>query len=864
MPLNLPPYFGGSGANLGIVSGLTPATFADFIKEVLGNPALVNSVSRSEYAALPKDRRSQSKRVPYFTAAAFNASPCQRVYEHATHCNLVCVDIDDSKYAGAFVAHPPTLRERLNPFAFAAYTTASSTPEAPRLRVVVRADHLGLGDYPAAVRYVAMLLGLPAGGFAGMKESQVAVQPMYLPTLFRGDDPVSDHPLVIAVPDGAAVTAATVAGSSVPAPSVQPGERGSPGHPPSDEIAELEFLRPPVEGLTPEDAESALLHIDPDCPYSEWVEVAAALRHQFTGRQAEEGFKLFNEWSAQGEKYTDPEDTKAKWDSFRVSPRGRAPVTFRSILKRATEAGWKHAEAVGARCYEATKQWIASPERSAKDLMAQGPSRIATTPLISELQKGALLSALWDGLKRHKIAVTRVELRGAVTKVEREMARAASKTPKVSTPDEQLPAWARGLCYVAGQDEFYQRHTGRSFKPQVLDSFFSVQLMTAADEARAQPAVRPRDYLLNLMKCPRVDDYTYDPSRVDPIVQDGKRRAVNLYIPDHPDPDPTTAEEAGALFQAHVKNLIAEPEYQQTLIDYLAYHVQHPGEKIRWSVVLQGAEGCGKTTLSEAMRAVLGSRHVRNINAELLFTGFNGWAMGSQLVAIEEIRVVGHNRYEVMNNLKPCISNDHVSINEKNLRAFQTKNVTNYLMFTNHQDALAIGEGDRRYFVLFSKLQNKAQIRELGDDYFPRLFEMFRTQAPGLRAWFESWPISENFNPHGHAPDTPYRQAMIRTAAPAVNGAIMEILEEGAYLTIQRDILSLTALTNALELHRLGAQASDRNVTTALLELGYQFIDRAMVGGTRHRLYAHRNVRMTPADARDLFISRVENADVLE
>ena len=44
---------------------------------------------------------------------------------------------------------------RIAPFAFAAYLTASSTAEHPRMRIVVHAEAIAPESYPAAVRTVA-------------------------------------------------------------------------------------------------------------------------------------------------------------------------------------------------------------------------------------------------------------------------------------------------------------------------------------------------------------------------------------------------------------------------------------------------------------------------------------------------------------------------------------------------------------------------------------------------------------------------------------------------------------------------------------------------------------------------------------
>lgn len=830
------PYWGGSGANLGAVHPLGVTSFASFVKEVLGHPAVVASVTRSALRAMPKEQRDAHKMVGFFTAATFATNHRCRV--DSRHCNLLCLDIDVEKDgtcpARPLVADPQILTNRLHPYAFAAYTTASSTPEAPRLRVVIAAAGIPLESYAEAVQWAGItLLGLPRINW----ETERAFQPMYLPTIFRGDDPVADHPLIVAVPEGAAVTTASVVGvaPSGNTPSVQPDADASA----------LEYLRPTVEGITLEDVASALEHLDPDCSYADWIATAAAMRHQFP-QEADNGFAVFDSWSAKGQKYTTTEDTRTKWDSFKPHARMRAPRTIRSVLRAAAESGWDQAGAVGQRCYAQTYDWLRADARTAPELLQQGIARIAGTPLITALQKGSLLSALHAGLGSRQVKIPRAELKGNLAKLERTLTAQATPT---ATPDNELPRWARGLCYVATQNEFFQRHTGRTFKPEVVDNYFGVQLMGKSDEDSGAPPVRPRDYLLNVLKCPRVDDYIYSPANgSDAFVVLGHKRAVNTYIPTHPAPDPEYAEEAGAVWMEHMRRLIAEPEYQRTLVDFMAFHVQQPGVKVRWAVLLQGAMGCGKTVISEAMRAVLGAEHVKSIGSELLFTGFNGWASGVQICAIEEIRVVGHNRYEVMNSLKPCISNDFISINEKQIKAYQTPNVTNYLLFTNHFDSIAVSDNDRRYFVLNSPIQLKEQVAAMGTAYFDRLWSVVRTQGGALRSWLEQWHISDDFNPDGHAPATKYLKELAGAAASPLAAAIDELLTDGLHPLVKGDLVSTNVLKQSLQV-RPSLQWSDQSVCAVLREHGMVNAGRVRVDGERHGVWIRRDLAVTDLQA---------------
>ncbi len=449
--------YGGEGSDLGTVRQLPATSFPQFVKEVLGHAVMLN-VTRQQFHALDKKKRNEVKKVAYVTPCTFNSNPAHRVYENAGLFYLVAIDIDDSNHARPFVADPQALVRQLEPLPFAAYTTSSSTPENPRLRIFIQCVGLAPNLYAVAAQTCAQHLGIP---FI-TKESLVLVQPMYLPTLFRDDDPNEDHPL-IATSYGEETTplsATDLVDSTL-------GKAPSSGKALSFNVAgdDLDYLRPTVDGIEIEDVRAALSVLDPDITYPEWLEIAAALKHQFPSLD-QEAYELFDEWSAKGSKYADADETLAKWNSLRPSPKGRHPVTIRTILHKAQESGWT-TDKLSTKCYANTIKWICSEERTGPELMAEGIKRIAATPLISNLERGTLLSSLQDAMKEKGMKVQRAELKKELYKHERKVSQIV--VPKV-TPDSQLPAWARGICYVARANEFFHRAANRALDPVRFDN----------------------------------------------------------------------------------------------------------------------------------------------------------------------------------------------------------------------------------------------------------------------------------------------------------------------------------------------------------------------------------------------------------
>jgi len=830
--MSSPRYFQGSTVT-GLVKVSDAVTFRDVIDRFRICPTL--PITRKAFLLLEKPERNKVKQVPFFVPACFRKSPSKRIYAEATRCNLIFIDLDEGKDgkcpAAPFYHNPEALYTALEGFNFAAHTTASSTGEKPRMRIVVDANDIPISAYPKAVATVAALLGLTKL----TTESRVAVQPMFLPTMFS-DSGEDDHPLLAHTLEGRVFTEEYISTDIAWPEYKEPRAVGDAG------IDALEFLRAPVPEVSLAIANEALDSIEPDCTYFEWLSCASALKHQFSPRQAEEAFALFDGWSAKGAKYGSEEETRAKWDSLQPTPIGRVPVTIRTLLHLAVAAGWDD-KRVKEVSFSKVIRWLEEGAESVTELMDRGVKHILAAPLLSAIQEDMLVQQLC------RMAKSRFAYTISTTSVRKDIARIKMEMRNREKPQEKLrePRWAKDVCYVSAPQDFYRQRTGERYKTESFNATYSRWLLPTPDQLKeagipetpktlSVPMVSPSDYALNHLKIATVYDYAYDPSHPSEMffVSHG-RKFVNTYSPSYPELDPRRAEEAGKIFQNHIQKLVAEKEYQRTITDFLAHMVQCPGGKIRWAILIQSVDGAGKTFLAEAAKAVLGPEHVKIVDGEGVKKGWNEWSIGSQLVVMEEVRVAGTNRFEVMNALKPLITNDEISVNERNRATRSCKNITNYLLFSNHHDALTLTPGDRRYFVVKSPIQTRAHLfSAFSENYFPTLFGMLRDMPGALRAYFSKWEVSPGFEPDGHAPRTTYVQEVINDSASDLTAAVRRLLLEADYPLVQFDIVSLKQLMDVLNLEEGMTRCSSQQVGQVLREEGYKQIGRQTLGSEWH------------------------------
>lgn len=815
----------GHGSNLGLVEKSSASNFPELVESFFKLPGILN-VSREYFHAQEKAKRDKLKRTSFLTPCDFNPGTTQRKVDQAKSIVLIHVDIDDKTQAAPLVENPEFVYEQLHPFNFVFYQTANSTPEAPRGRIIVEADNLDLENYAQAVKTISTMVGLSQV----TPESLRVHLPMFMPTSFKGDDPEKHHPLVSYRDDGLPFAEGHITGADLPIASSSKKKTAY-----ADSI---EFLKAPVEEVDFEEAESMLSHLEPDCSYDEWLYACLALRHQFCATEEDEqrAYKLFDEWSSKGSKYQGSEDTEAKWKSCNPHAESRAPITIRSLMKVAHDAGWDSTDVV-QKCFETTEKWIQDCE-SARELIHKGIQKIALTPLQSGTEEELLLNKVLARMKKLGQKASLASLRNELRKA-KSLINFRDKDKK-----ENIPKWAKGFVYVGDTNEFYRRSVGQRLGPEAFDNTFGRQIMEESSNG-TKPDERPRDICLFKNPIPEAHAFVYDPRKPDEsVIRKGGLKYANTYVRNFPDANMDRLEEAKSIIEEHCSEVISEPEYQKVFLDYLAYMVQRPGQKIRWSPLIQGEHGCGKTTFSDLMGVVLGDGHTKIVEPQTLIKSqFNDWAEGSQLVTFEEIRVVGQSRHEVMNKLKPLISNSKAPIHPKGEKARTIDNITNYIALTNFHDAAALSEGDRRWFVISSPCQTKEDVRRLNakkdGKYFDLVYEQIEKNPGGCRAYFETRKISPNFKPNGHAPRTKYFDEMLEITESDDKSQLSNVFNDKNLPLCNKIIVCVSTLCQLFELE--GQELRPQKAAALLKNVGFTKRGRlTTMDNVKRTIYASR------------------------
>jgi hypothetical protein len=265
------------------------------------------------------------------------------------------------------------------------------------------------------------------------------------------------------------------------------------------------------------------------------------------------------------------------------------------------------------------------------------------------------------------------------------------------------------------------------------------------------------------------------------IVEREGRLLVNSYVPIA---TPSTPGDAGP-FLGLLEKVLPVKGDRDILLAYMAACVQHKGVKFQWAPLLQGTEGNGKTAFSRCVMKAIGGRYSHCPKAMDLDNKFNGWLVDKLFIAVEDI-YVPENRRELLETLKPMITGgDGIEIQLKGVDQVTVDICANFILNSNHKDALKKTENDRRFAVFYTAQQTAADLARdgMGGDYFPKLYDWLKSGGYAIVTHLlETHAIPEELNPAGachRAPRTSSTAEAVGTSRGGIEQEIQEAIDSG-------------------------------------------------------------------------------------
>lgn len=309
---------------------------------------------------------------------------------------------------------------------------------------------------------------------------------------------------------------------------------------------------------------------------------------------------------------------------------------------------------------------------------------------------------------------------------------------------------------------------------------------------------------LNNPSFPRIDFPTYEPAKGKMLTREDGLTEFNYWRPSK------VVAEGGdtGLFMDHCCYMLPDERERGILLDYLAWQIQMPGKKVHWALMLQGVQGTGKSYFGNLMRTLLGEHNVNTPSNEDIHEPYTAWQKNCQLIVIEELMARG--RLELMNKLKPMITQPICTIREMYKPTYELPNHFNFLILTNHEDAIIIDQNDRRYAVLWSPA------KPMSKDYYDDLWNWTSKNAGNILGYLLQRDLS-NFGHTSHAPETAAKRELVRLSGTPLKTWIVDCIENEAW-PFMGDVVSSTHLADCVPTYVKGA--SPNSISRTLKEIG--------------------------------------------
>lgn len=530
-----------------------------------------------------------------------------------------------------------------------------------------------------------------------------------------------------------------------------------------------------------------------------WLKVMMGIYHQTGG--SEDGYELFDKFSKLApDCYTEVNNRK-RWDSLARSNHTN-PVTFASIINI---VGGRDAVADD----RAKSLSVQLKEAENRDDVYLIMDKIAENK-IDELNLTILLKRIskkFNEILGEKITVTEIK---KIIK---------SRRKKVSGD------FVDDYIFLTSNGEYMDRETKTTMGPRAFDVKHDRETPTDHD---GNPQ-RATGYVNDKIEC--VHGGMYAPTFMDVFEYNGVD-FFNTYKPNKLTPIENTSGEAVQGLIKHIEHMVADERERMILTSYLAHCAQYPGKKLHWALILQGVEGDGKSFFAEMMKYVLGETNCESIGAEMLEEKYTPWSEGNCMVFIEEVKMDNYRKYEVLNKLKPYITNPTISVRRMHTDVYETVNTTNYFALTNFKDALPISDNDRRYAVIFSRWQSKDQLSAWMDDnqdYYSNLYETMRQNKGELLHYLLNFKIPSWFMKLSRAPETRAKQMMIDMSKSPDFLLVEDALNKFECEDINSEVVNVTKLsklaTDAFEDDAASFPKSTK-LKNIMTDMGYQPIGR--------------------------------------
>lgn len=247
----------------------------------------------------------------------------------------------------------------------------------------------------------------------------------------------------------------------------------------------------------------------------------------------------------------------------------------------------------------------------------------------------------------------------------------------------------------------------------------------------------------------RLDEVGFDPACTDANV------VCNLWGGWPTTPKPGKCDKLLEMLQHMCSGERNSSELFDWVLKWIAYPIQHPGAKMKTTVVVHGPQGTGKNLFFESVMAIYG-KYGRILDQSALQDKHND-CFSRKLFMIADEVIAQKERYDIKNLLKTLITGTWIRINPKHVAAYEEANHVNLVFLSNESMPVVLEEDDRRHCVMWTPPKKAPEF------YESLIGEIESGGVAALHDYLLNLPLGK-FHPGSMPPDTAAKRELIDLA----------------------------------------------------------------------------------------------------
>lgn len=355
----------------------------------------------------------------------------------------------------------------------------------------------------------------------------------------------------------------------------------------------------------------------------------------------------------------------------------------------------------------------ALPEPQPEDTLAAAFCMLRNEPPFSPQARdiaGRLLQAVdslspmernhWQNEVREQMRWSKTEFREILRGLREEWYAAKSST--VNFFDE--------VVYVAELNQFYDRKKRIFYSPE------------AYQNAYAHLDAEARKQALQGGLVVKVDKLDYAPL-MPPVFTEGGITFANSWTADH---EVEGAPGDVSWYLQHFDHL-GWTEYRKHVLQWMAFTIRHPDQKINHMLILGSGEGCGKDWLLYPLIKAMGSNSC-TIAGEDLLGDFHDHLLTTKHLHVNETELGDRSEAMAISaKLKPLAAAPPFTlrVNQKGIKPIWIRNIVNGTMTTNSLMPIRLTGDSRRFFPIWSDMNPRDERGDMKPEW--------------VRYWKERW-----------------------------------------------------------------------------------------------------------------------------